>query len=93
MNTYTANTLIALTGMFTQTANGNAIAPTSVICRITDPSGTVTDLSTSLTNPLTGIYTANYLASLVGIYTYEFIGTGSAQVSGLSQFFIAKATF
>jgi hypothetical protein len=55
--------------------------------------GRPTDVSASITNPSAGTYVANYVPSLVGIYTYEFIGTGGVQVSGLNQFFVAKATF
>ena len=93
MNIYTASTLIQLTGSFVSTATGSAVVPSTVVCRVTDPTGLITDISSTVTNPSTGVYNATYTPLLLGMYQYEFIGSGSVQVAHAGQFLVNQVPF
>ena len=93
MNNYTLGTLVQLTANFTQTSNSAPIVPTTVTCKIKDPNGVVTDISNSISSPSTGEYVATYLPSMLGIFSYEFIGTGSAEAASIGTFNVNAQTF
>lgn len=94
MNSYTLNNMIQLTGVFTVVGTGAAATPTTVVCRITDPNGAVTDISGSVSNPTAGTYTAIYTpTAITGVYQYEFIGSGAVVSAGVQKFLVNQATF
>lgn len=91
MNYYTQGSLVRMTcAVLVGTTPTN---PTTIDFRITMPDGVVTDLSSSIVNDSTGNYHADYITTQVGLHQYEWIGTGAAQVSQVSQFLVSQATF
>jgi len=69
------NELATLTNVFK--VNGVPTDATTVTLTITDPAGAVTTPAT--THPSTGTYTANVACTVVGIWSYLWEGTGTAQ--------------
>src|SRR5215475_13060851 len=69
------NELATLTNVFK--VNGVPTDATTMTLTITDPAGAVT--TPGVTHPSTGTYTANVACTIVGIWTYLWEGTGTAQ--------------
>src|SRR5262245_40086745 len=69
------NELATLTNVFK--VNGVPTDATTVTLTVTDPTGAVTTPAT--THPSTGTYTANVACPVVGIWSYLWEGTGTAQ--------------
>ena len=85
-NTYTLGTQITLTATFTDAA-GVLTNPTSTTAKIRLPDGSQTAL-TPLVNGSTGVFTFAYTPLSVGLYIYQFAGTGAVVVAGESTFLI-----
>lgn len=82
--------IVALTGIFKNQDDENA-DPSTVILRIKKPDGSYEeDVTPSKT--ATGIYTYNYTPPTIGLYFYEFIGTG-VLVATMQEYFMAYETF
>jgi hypothetical protein len=72
-----ANELATLTNTFS--VSGTPTAPSSVTLTVTSPSGTATPYTGGdLTNPSTGVYTKDIPCTEAGVWTYTWIGTGTA---------------
>jgi hypothetical protein len=89
---YTSNTLLQLTVLITD-QNNNPVAPTGIQLKIQDPMNNITSLQSSIVTTGVGAYSANYLPTLAGSYTAEWIATGSAQVATMMQFTVSPAIF
>lgn len=93
INHYTANTLIRVKVEVDEVTNGSPIDPTTVQLKMNLPNGQIVDLSSSISNDSVGVYHADYLPALVGLYQYEWIGTGAAQVASIGSFLVDQAVF
>jgi hypothetical protein len=69
------------------------VDPTAVTAKVKKPDGTVVDITSTVIKQSTGVYRADYLPVDVGIYEYEFIGTGSVQVPGVKTFEVRSEAF
>jgi hypothetical protein len=88
---YNAQTLIRLTTVVTV---ASVLAdPTAMTCKVIAPDGTVSDITASIVKDSAGNYHADYLPLEVGAYQYEWIGTGSVQVSGVRTFIVNQGMF
>lgn len=93
MNLYTAGNEIKLTCVFTVKATGAAVDPTTVTAKVRKPDGTVDDLSGSVTKTATGNYWAPYTPDAVGVYQYEWSGSGSVEAAYIGKFFVTQQPF
>lgn len=93
MNTYLSNNLVRIFTAVTQSIGGAPIDPTTVTCKMQTPDGNITDLSTSIVHDSTGNFHVDYLPTQLGVHTYEWIGTGVAQVASIGQFMIIDVIF
>jgi len=85
MNRYDIGNVSILTGTFFNTV-GQLTDPSSVLCRVKDPTGVVTVYSGSdITHVSVGVYSMNLPLNLVGLYFYRFEGTGALTATGDSQ--------
>lgn len=91
MTTYTVSTLIRLSIAVTDPTGAPIDATMSL--KIKDPTDAVTDVTGSITHDGTGLYHADYPPLMVGLYQYEWIGTGAAQVSAVSSFLVNQDLF
>lgn len=89
---YTAPTTVRMTAGF-KTSAGTMVDPTTVTCKLTLPDGTVVDLTSVVVRDSVGNYHADYLASVRGVYKYEFLGAGAFQVAETGQFTVDKVAF
>ncbi len=92
MNTYTANTLLALSVVITAAAGGN-VDPTAVTLKVKTPSQEVVDLTPDIVHDGVGYYHADYLPTDLGLYQYEWIATGTVQVSTVTNFLVNQGLF
>jgi hypothetical protein len=70
---------VILAAAFTD-ADGAAINPTTVVCRVKNPAGTVT--TPTVAHPATGSYTATFVTAVAGRHAYRWEGTGAATAAG-----------
>jgi uncharacterized protein YfaS (alpha-2-macroglobulin family) len=75
MAAYTIGDLIELRADFA--SGGAAVDPDTVICKVKDPDGTVTQPTVS--HDSAGVYTAEIAVTKKGRWTYRFAGTGGYQ--------------
>jgi hypothetical protein len=92
MNQYTANTLVRLS-VAVATIADSAIDPTTVTMKVKLPDNSVSDQTANVVKDSTGNYHVDYLPTQTGTYTYEWIGTGAAQVSTTGKFLVSPGTF
>lgn len=92
MNEYITGNVIVITGAFANAA-GEADDPSNVYCKVKLPNGTVQDVSSTIVKQSTGNYTANFSPSLVGLHTYEWLGTGAIVAATQVQFYVTATTF
>lgn len=85
-NYYTLNQLVHLTAAFT--VSGTATDPTTVVCKVKDPSGAIT--TPSAVKDSTGNYHYDVAATISGRYYYRFEGTGTCQASAEAFFDVAS---
>lgn len=85
---------IKLTANFVDT-NNSAVDPTTVVCKVMDPTGAVT--TPSVTKNSTGSYSAvvniGLAANQAGKWYYRFEGTGSNPATHESMFVVASSRF
>ncbi len=93
MAIYTSNNGLQSTVTILQNSNGLPINPTTLVSKVLDPSGTITDVSGTIENIATGSYTATYLPTIQGQYKWEWIGTGNVEVAIIDTFFVSPMTF
>lgn len=91
MNSYTSNNAIRLAVIVTASAGGQPIDPTSIRLDMEDPSGAITDLSSTIVKDSVGNYHADYTPLLVGVYLYSWIGTGAAIFATNGKFNVTQA--
>lgn len=92
MNSYTVGTLVTLQAAFVN-SGGVPSDPSSVTCRVQNPDGSITDLTTSVVRVSAGVYTAAFLTAMYGIHQYEFIGGGVVVAANVNKFFVNETTF
>jgi hypothetical protein len=93
VNQYTADTMVRITVAITQTVNGAPIDPTMVSLKVKLPDGTVYDITSTIAKDGVGLYHADYTPTTVGLYIYEWIGTGAAEVVSVGQFLVNQGVF
>jgi hypothetical protein len=93
MNSYTQNSTVRLSVAITNTTTNTPVDPTAVTLKVELPDGTILDISSTLQHPSAGNYYADYIPVVVGVYRYEFLGSGSAVVSSVGMFNVDQATF
>lgn len=79
-STYDKNDLVRLSCAFT--VGGTATDPTTVTLKVKDPSGntdTYTYALAQITKGTTGNYYKDVTVDEVGIWTYQYMGTGACQ--------------
>jgi hypothetical protein len=92
MNQYSANTLVRLSAAIATIA-GAAIDPSDVTMKVKLPDNSISDQSANVVKDSIGNYHVDYLPTQTGTYTYEWIGTGDAQVAKIGQFLVSPGTF
>lgn len=92
MNKYTTGTLVRLPATLT-TIDGVLVNPTTLTCKIKLPDNTISDLTTSIVHEGTGKYYVDYTPLVIGVFNVEWIGTGTAQITGIHKFEASQATF
>jgi uncharacterized protein YfaS (alpha-2-macroglobulin family) len=92
MNQYTSNTLIRISVVI-QTADGTAIDPGALTFKVKKPDGTIEDKSADIVHDSTGHDHVDYLPVDNGTYTYQWVGTGAAQVAKQGKFIVTPDTF
>lgn len=85
MNNYNQNTLVRCAVAFTAASDGSAADPTAVTVTVTDPNGAST--SPTAVKDGVGLYHADVIPTVQGIWTYGFRGTGAVVAYGEGQFF------
>ena len=91
LNNYVRGDLVRLSAAFT--ANSVATDPTTVTCTVRDPSGTET--TPTPTKDSTGNYhvDVDLTSAKSGVWTYEFLGSGTCQAAMTGEFFVEPSTF
>ena len=84
-NAYYPNNLIRLTG--TYTSGGLAADPTTVSLKVKDPAGAVTTYASPVKDSV-GNYHQDVTATIVGVWYYDWIGTGAIIAESESTFTI-----
>jgi len=73
---------------------GIPASPTTVICKVKDPTGAVTIYSgISILNPSVGLFTHDYSIVQEGTYYYRFEGTGIIEAAAESVFLVKDSQF
>ena len=93
MNSYTAGNLIRITAAFTSAVTQLPIDPTTVILNLKAPDATIQALSGSVVRDGLGAYHCDVTPTLVGLYVYEWEGTGALPVANLGQFLVTQGLF
>jgi len=93
MNSYTANSTVRISVAITNTTTNTPVDPTTITLKIRTPDGTITDISSTVVHASVGNYYADYIPTVVGVFQYEFLGTGAAVVSAVGLFQVNQATF
>lgn len=93
MNNYVSDQLIRFTNAITTTADNMPAIPSALGFKIQLPDGTTVDLTSSVVNDGGGEYHADYVPTLVGIYTYQWRATGTIRDAAINQFRVIQATF
>jgi hypothetical protein len=90
MDTYLANNDVRMytTITISPQLGGGAIDPVTVTLHLTLPTGAVIDISSSIVRDSVGNYHADYVPTLLGVYTYEWVGTAPAVVFDKRQFLV-----
>lgn len=90
MNTHDLGDLVFVTGTFTDPNDGSPLDPTTVAINITTPAGVETSYvfgtDVEVENPSVGIYIINVDANEIGVWTYEWVSTGTGQASEHASF-------
>lgn len=81
---YAVGAPIHLTGVFADPTN-TLVDPSTVTLYLTDPTGTVTPLAASRSS--VGSYFYDYTPSAAGMYSWQFVGTGSFAATQLPDVF------
>jgi len=93
-NVYKQGALVRVRANF-ENAAGTAIDPTAILCKYSNPAGTVTTLTygtdVELVRSATGIYYVDIDASSPGRWNYRFYSTGTGQAAEQSSFIIEAA--
>lgn len=93
MKQYTAGTLIRLTAYFVNAVTNVYADPTVVTAKIKLPDKTILDLTSSVVKSSVGNYYVDYTPEVVGLFEYEWIGTGAVKVASVNQFNVNQGTF
>jgi nitrogen fixation protein FixH len=92
MKTYTSNTLINLAVVILD-QDSNPVDPTTLTAKVKAPDNSITDISINIVKDGNGNYHAPYFPTLQGIYTYEFVATGSVEVAVVDKFLVNPVVF
>lgn len=90
MRQYTVGTLIRLSAKIS-TAAGALADPTTTVCKVKAPDGTVAQ--PSVTRDSQGMFHADFLPTILGLHMHEFIATGAVQATAVGQFMVTQTTF
>lgn len=93
-NIYDIGDLVRVTGTFT--VSGTATDPTTVVCKIQDPSGNEVTYTYSLgevTKSATGIFYKDVAIDESGVWYYRWIGTGACVAGGEGNLRVRRSEF
>lgn len=90
MNSYIAGTLVRMSASLAAVSGGAAVDAT-IGATVLNPDGTETVLSVVRDGP--GLYHADLVPAGMGLYQYEFVATGVAQVVAMGQFLVTEMAF
>jgi hypothetical protein len=93
INTYVRGTVVVLTGAFLAPSTFSGLTPSPLVCRVTDPTGEETDITTGFGNPAPGIYTAEIEAQIVGTWTYRWRATGAVTGACEGSFVVVPTAY
>lgn len=96
LNEYDVGDLVRMTGALT-TADGTAVDPTALVCKVKKPSGTVTTLTYGTdafpVRSAAGTYYAEVTADEAGEWWYRFVSTGTGQAAEEERFYVRESQF
>jgi uncharacterized protein YfaS (alpha-2-macroglobulin family) len=84
-NVYDIGDEVELTGTFKDAA-GALASPSSVVCRVKKPDGTLLNPNPVVTSPSTGVFKAIVDPDAAGEWWYRFEGTGGTKAAGEGVF-------
>lgn len=93
MDTYISNNLVRVSTLVTIAATGVPIDPTTISLYIITPDGKLADYTSSIVHDSVGNYHYDYLPTQFGVHTYQWTGTGAAQVCDIEQFLVVETPF
>lgn len=85
MNTYATGTKVTITGTF-KDINNALVDPTTVTAQIQLPDNEIIDISDTLVNDSTGVYSVSYTPVLGGGHKYKMEGSGNCEISAYGSF-------
>lgn len=96
INEYAVGDLVRLTGTL-ETADGTNVDPTTVVCKVKKPSGTVTTYTYN-SDPFpvkseTGVYYVDVTTDEAGEWWYRFVSTGTGQAADEQRFYVRESQF
>lgn len=96
MGTYDLGDLVRISAAFSD-ANGAALNPTAVYCKVKNPNGTITAYTygtdAALVRASTGSYYVDVDANTAGVWKYRFHSTGTGQAAAESWFTVEESEF
>jgi hypothetical protein len=93
MNTYTADNVVRTFCVVTQVIGGLPVDPSTVTVWLTRPDGVVIDLTSVMVHDSVGNFHADYLPTMLGVYTYQYLGVGAAPICAKQQFLVTDTPF
>ena len=93
MNCYQVQTTIQLNVTFFNTALNAPADPTAVALFVEDPTGIVTEIPTGqISRSGVGVYSADFLPTMLGQWTYKWQGTGNVMATSRDVCFFVQAS-
>ena len=97
MNTYQPGNIVNMSVLFTTNAIPPVpVDPTTIVLRVTDPSGVETDYTYGPSNIIrvgTGNYSMALEVLLNGPWTYRWEGTGAVVAANENRFLVQESAF
>jgi len=91
INQYVEGTETQLSATFT--VGGILTDPTTVTCKVKDPTGNITTYTNQISHPSTGTYSINIFLNISGTWYYRWEGTGAATVAAENQLRVKTSQF
>lgn len=91
INAYDIGDLVRMTGTL-EAVDGTNVDPTTVVCKLKKPSGTVTTYTYGAdlypVRSEAGVYYLDYTPTEAGDHWYRFISTGTGQAADEGRFYV-----